>query len=241
MIEKVIKIKSRSPLRGTGGFFADDILSFLKNLELNIDLPNDIEVMNPFKDPAALDICSQFYKKYYSDNRQRKIIIGINPGRFGAGVTGVPFTDPIRLKTECEIDNSWSPKPELSSLFVYDFIKAYGGVKNFYSDFYISAVSPLGFTRHGKNLNYYDDKELQQNIREFAVDCIYKQLEFGLNRNVAFCLGEGKNFKYLSKLNSEEKFFNRIIPLSHPRFIMQYKLKKKDEYIETYLEKLNTA
>ncbi len=65
-----------------------------------------------------------------------------------------------------------------------------------------------------------------------------RQLKFGINRNVAFCLGDGKNYKYLSKLNEELKFFKKIIPFSHPRFIMQYKLKKKDEYIKFYREKL---
>ncbi|MDB5222569.1 MAG: hypothetical protein JWN83_1236 [Chitinophagaceae bacterium] len=220
--------------------FADHILSFFKNLELNIDLPHEIEVMNPFKDKLTMQICTQFYKKYYDDNNRRRMIIGINPGRFGAGVTGVPFTDPIRLKKECGIDNHFQQKQELSSLFVYDVIHAYGGVKKFYDDFYITAVSPLGFTKHGKNLNYYDDKDLQNNITEFVVNCMNKQIDFGIGREIAFCLGDGKNYKYLSKLNEEKKFFDKIIPLSHPRFIMQYKLKKKEEYIQTYLQKLNS-
>ncbi len=219
--------------------FADNILSFLKKLQLNIALPDEVEVMNPFKDNAAtIQICNQFYKKYYSDTIQRRMIIGINPGRHGGGITGIPFTDPIRLKKECGIDNSWQPKQELSSVFVYDVINAFGGPDKFYRNFYITAVSPLGFTKYGKNLNYYDDKILQNSIKDFVVNCMNKQLDFGINTDVAFCLGDGKNYKYLSKLNEEEKFFEKIIPLSHPRFIMQYKLKKKEEYIQSYLEKL---
>jgi len=218
---------------------ADKILFFLKSLQLNIGLPHEVEVMNPFKDnAAAMQICTQFYKKYYSDNNERRMIIGINPGRFGGGITGIPFTDPIRLKKECGIDNPWQPKQELSSVFVYNVINAFGGPDKFYSNFYITAVSPLGFTKHGKNLNYYDDKDLQNSIKDFVVDCMNLQLKFGIDRKVAFCLGDGKNFKYLSKLNEEQKFFDKIIPLPHPRFIMQYKLKKKEEYIQSYLEKL---
>ncbi len=218
--------------------FADKILFFIESLQLNIDLPEEIEVMNPFKDEVAMNVCTHFYKKYYSDNNIRRMIIGINPGRFGGGVTGIPFTDPIRVKKDCDIENPWSPKQELSSIFVYDVSNAFGGADLFYKQFYISAVSPLGFTRHGKNLNYYDDRTLQNSIREFVVGCMNKQLEFGIDRKVAFCLGDGKNYKYLSKLNEEEKFFEKIIPLPHPRFIMQYKLKKKEEYIQSYLEKL---
>ena len=219
--------------------FADKILSFLKSLQLNIDLTPDVEVMNPFKNETAMQTCTHFYKKYYSDNNERKMIIGINPGRHGGGITGIPFTDPIRLKKDCDIDNPWQQKQELSSLFVYDVITAYGGAQSFYKDFYITAVSPLGFTKHGKNLNYYDDKNLQNSIKDFAVDCMNKQLDFGINRDIAFCLGDGKNYKYLSRLNEEKKFFKKIIPLSHPRFIMQYKLKKKPEYIQLYLQHLN--
>ncbi len=219
--------------------FADKIISFLKSLELTIDLPDEIEVMNPFKDEVAMNVCTHFYKKYYSDNNNRRMIIGINPGRFGGGVTGIPFTDPIRLKKECVIENSWTAKQELSSVFVYDVINAFGGAELFYKQFFITAVSPLGFTRHGKNLNYYDDRDLQASIKDFVVDCMNLQLKFGIDRKVAFCLGDGKNYKYLSKLNEEQKFFGKIIPLPHPRFIMQYKLKKKEEYIQSYVGKLN--
>ncbi len=220
--------------------YADKILSFLKQLQLNIDLPQHAEVMNPFKDKAVMEICTQFYQKYYNDNNERKMIIGINPGRHGGGITGIPFTDPIRLKKECGIDNPWQPKQELSSVFVYDVINAFGGAEKFYQQFYITAVSPLGFTSHGRNLNYYDDRDLQNSIKDFVVDCMNKQLEFGIDREIAFCLGDGKNYKYLSKLNEEHKFLGKIIPLPHPRFIMQYKLKKKEEYIQSYLVKLRS-
>lgn len=195
--------------------------------------------MHPFNDAATMHACEQFYKKYYNDTNKRRMIIGINPGRFGGGVTGIPFTDPIRLQNDCGIENSWVKKQELSSLYVYDMIRAFGGPAVFYKKFYITAVSPLGFTRDGKNLNYYDDKALQGRIKAFVLDCFNKQFEFGIDRTVAFCLGDGKNFQYLSTLNTEQHFFESIVPLSHPRFIMQYKLKKKQEYIDYYVEKLN--
>ncbi len=197
--------------------------------------------MNPFLDSYTITICRAFYHKYYNDQNKRVMIIGINPGRFGGGVTGIPFTDPIRLQNECNIENVWPKKQELSSLFMYDMIKAFGNVITFYNTFYITAVSPLGFTRHNKNLNYYDDKHLQKEIKHFVVECMNKQLRFGIERDVAFCLGDGKNYKYLSGLNEEQKFFKTIIPLPHPRFIMQYKLKRKEEYIEYYLRHLKAA
>jgi hypothetical protein len=216
--------------------FAKHILSFIKNLSFPFALPDEIKVMNPFLNRDTLTVCEYFYEKYYNDHNNRWMIIGINPGRFGGGVTGIPFTDPIRLQNDCGIVNSWPKKQELSSLFIYETINAFGGPEAFYNKFYFTAVSPLGFTKNNKNLNYYDDKNLQNHIKDFAVDCMNKQFKFGINQDVAFCLGDGKNFKYLSKLNSENKFFEQIIPLPHPRFIMQYKLKRKDEYVKAYLQ-----
>jgi hypothetical protein len=218
---------------------ANKILDFFENLQFPVQLPAGVEVMHPFTDPETMRICREFYRKFYNDSKPRYCIIGINPGRFGGGVTGIPFTDPIRLKHECGIENSWPPRQELSSLFVYDVVNAYGGAANFYSNFYITAVSPLGFTKHGKNLNYYDDKQLVESIKPFAEDCFRKQLAWGLYSSTAFCLGEGENYKYLKKLNSTHKFFSEIVPLPHPRFIMQYKLKTKESYIEKYLNALS--
>lgn len=212
------------------------ILDFLFNLQFPFDLPQAVEVMHPFVDPETARIVRIFYDKYYSDSNSRYCIIGINPGRFGGGVTGIPFTDPIRLEKECGINNNWQRKQELSSVFVYDMITTFGGVEAFYNKFYFTAVSPLGFIRAGKNLNYYDDKVLIDKIIPFAVECFRLQISWGLETSVAFCLGEGTNYKFLSRLNMTYKLFDKIIPLSHPRFIMQYKLKTKDNYINKYLQ-----
>ena len=215
------------------------ILSFLKNLDLAVMLPTGVEIMNPFKEKAPFDLCKKFYEKYYPDNNQRHLILGINPGRFGGGITGIPFTDPVRLQNICGIENNFQKKQELSSVFIYEMINAFGGPETFYAKFYISAISPLGFIKNNKNLNYYDDRALENSIKDFVVECIKRQLEFGISHDVAFCLGEGKNFVYLTKLNSEMNFFKKIVALPHPRFIMQYKLKRKSEYIERYLCELN--
>ncbi len=118
---------------------------------------------------------------------------------------------------------------------------AYGGPEKFYSRFYISAVSPLGFTKDGKNLNYYDNKELQTGLKDFIVDCLRKQLVFGINTTVCFCLGEGENFKYLNRLNNELKIFDTVVSLPHPRFIMQYRRKHIQHFVDVYLEKFEKA
>lgn len=218
---------------------SNKILDFLFNLHFPLDLPAGVEVMHPFLNEETVRIVRIFYDKYYNDNNPRYCIIGINPGRFGGGITGIPFTDPIRLEKECGIENTWQRKQELSSVFIYDMINAFGRVEAFYNKFYFTAISPLGFTKAGKNLNYYDDKILVDKIMPFTVECFRLQIAWGLNTSVAFCLGEGTNFKFLSKLNLTYNLFDKIVPLSHPRFIMQYKLKTKDDYIKKYLQEFS--
>lgn len=214
---------------------ADKILQFLKQLKIAATLPRGVEILNPYRDKTAYSLCDQFYKKYYSDDNPRRLIVGINPGRHGAGLTGIPFTDPIKLEKYCNIPNALQKKPELSADFIYTMILAYGGLEKFYGSFHFSAVSPLGFVKDGKNLNYYDIRELEESLMPFIIQSFKKTLEMGIDTSVCYCLGEGDNFKFLSRLNEEQKFFDKIVPLAHPRFIMQYRRKKVDEYVDHYL------
>lgn len=224
--------------------FAERVIDFNRNLRLDIKLPDGIRVMNPFaENPAALETSSQFYRRFYNDNRKRILILGINPGRFGAGVTGVPFTDTKRLKDKCGLEIEGVSTNELSSVFIYEVIDAWGGAAGFYSDFYINSPSPLGYVfvnKRGRevNFNYYDSKILTDTLKPFMVDSIRKHIAAGTRTDIACCLGTGRNFKYLSELNREFSFFDRLVPLEHPRFIMQYKLKYKDDYKEKYLRTL---
>ena len=63
----------------------------------------------------------------------------------------------------------------------------------------------------------------------------------GVNTDTCFCFGNGKNEKFLRKLNDQEHFFKNIVALEHPRFIMQYKAKSKDVYIKKYVAAFNSV
>ncbi|MEO6136035.1 MAG: uracil-DNA glycosylase family protein [Ginsengibacter sp.] len=227
--------------------FADKMIAFNKKVEFQGKLPKGISIMNPFKDNEhALFISSTFYQKFYNDSERRHLILGINPGRFGAGVTGVPFTDTKRLLQECGIQFEGKVTHEPSATFVYEIINSFGGVEKFYKNFYIQSICPLGFTAtndKGKevNYNYYDSKQLTDAVYEFMIDNIRKQINLGIYTDVCFCFGTGKNEKFIRKVNDEYKFFKKIIALEHPRYIMQYKFKEREFYIEKYLSALNEA
>jgi len=226
--------------------FAEKVIHFNNNLELVESLPENIRVMNPFRESAEVrKISSAFYRKFYSDQQPRSLILGINPGRLGAGATGIPFTDTKRLKSHCGIESSFNLH-EPSSVFVYEIIDAYGNPKSFYQQFYISSVCPLGFVKideRGRetNYNYYDSAELTEAVLPFIIETLQTQIGFGIRQEKVFCMGTGKNYKFLKNLNDEHKFFQTVVPLEHPRYVMQYKSKHKQFYFEKYLNAFSKA
>jgi len=225
--------------------FAERVIAFNDQLSIKSNPPPGIRIMNPFSDSSeARELSATFYRKYYNDNNRRRIILGINPGRHGAGLTGIPFTDTKRLIQNCGINVMNLESHEVSSVFIYRMIDAFGGVEKFYNRYYINSVCPLGFVRINPggrevNFNYYDSVELTETVSEFILESLRKQIEIGIDTDHAFCLGAGKNFKYLDKLNKEYKLFGEIIPLDHPRYIIQYKSKDIELYVKKYLDILD--
>ena len=104
-------------------------------------------------------------------------------------------------------------------------------------------VCPLGIVRtntKGKdvNCNYYENKELQESLYTFIVNSLRSQINFGIDTSVCYCIGSGENYSFLTQINNKHDFFDTIIPLEHPRFIMQYNSKRKDVFMEKYLKAL---
>ena len=204
-------------------------------------MPRGVVVMNPYGDASVRQYMRAFLDKYFSDYHERTIVMGINPGRFGAGVTGITFTDPVAMADFLGIPNALPRRRELSSVFIYDMIHRFGGPEQFFAKFFLTAISPLGYTRDGLNLNYYDEPALVRAVTPFIVSTLEQQIALGCRREVAFVLGFGANRKFIEKLNHEHRFFERIVALEHPRWIMQYRRKKLEHYIDKYVETLRTA
>ena len=217
--------------------WAKELFEFYTSLKPQKYLPGSIQWLYPQKEKKVQAILVLFLNKYYSDCSKRILFLGINPGRYGAGITGINFTAPKQLREDCEIENPFSGS-ELSAEFIYAMINAYGGTKKFYSKFFIGSVCPLGFVQNGKNLNYYDNKELLKAIEPFIIDNISRLVSYNIDRSICICIGGEKNFKYLSQLNEQNHWFKKILCVPHPRFIMQYKRKQVQDYIKLYLDVL---
>ena len=219
--------------------FKDQVLGFLSGVNENLPLlPDGINLLETSLGSIAEPYIRHFYTKFYSDQKQRKLILGINPGRHGSGTTGIPFTDAFHLAHDCNISNNLQGK-ELSAQFIYEMMEAYGGVNKFYQQFFISSVCPLGFTKMGKNYNYYDDPEFSLKLTGYIVHQMNRLLRLPVDKETIYCLGEGKNHQFLVKLNEKHHWFKEIQALPHPRFIMQYKRKYKLTYVQKYLDILN--
>ena len=220
--------------------FADKVIAFNQQLSYTGRLPKGFQVINPFLDnPETIEVMHAFYQKYYNDYRRRRFLIGINPGRHGAGVTGIPFTDTKRLESACGITMQSAHTHEVSSLFVYDMIEAYGGTARFYRDFYINSPFPLAIIRQSAvsswlNANYYDDPALFEAVKGFMTDSLKKHINLGLDTSEVFILGK-KNGDFIGKLNAEERLFDKLTVLEHPRYVQQYRSKEKQQYIDKYL------
>lgn len=227
--------------------FAKQVLQFNETLvHASLHLPDGYSVVNPFtgsqKEQVA-KISTAFYEKYYNDVNPRRLILGSSPARRGTAVTGVPFEDAKHLQSETGIfiDNFYINKS--SSGFLYDVINEYGGCQKFYSDFYMNFVCPLGIVRTNAkgrevNCNYYENKKLQEALYPFIVNTLQMQVNFGVDTSVCYCIGSGENYRFLMSLNEKYHFFDSIIPLEHPRFIMQYNSKHKNDFLEKYLTAL---
>lgn len=225
--------------------FAEQAIAFnriLADMTQLPELPEGIQFMNPFSEARIFAVAADFYGKFYDDDCLRHLILGINPGRHGAGATGVPFTDSKRL-VQLGIAPRGLKTHEPSSVFVYQVIAAYGGAVCFYKDFYISSLCPLGLIRKNSrgrwvNCNYYDGAVIKKAVLPLIGSGMAQLLTLPVYTDRVFCLGQDKNFTMLKELNQQYGWFGEVIALPHPRYIAQYRQKYLQQYIEQYLSAL---
>jgi len=211
-------------------------LRYYENLRRDWSVPDGVEILDPFGEKEVRRLRSEFYRSYYSDSSSRQLWLGINPGRLGAGYTGIPFSDAVQLKKFCNLNAPGPDREELSAAFIFEVIEAAGGAKTFYNKVFFDSVSPLGYVKNGLNYNYYDDKVLFQHLQPRLIKHIKSLLQRPLHRKIVL-LGKGKNLKYFRQLYDGD---SRIIALPHPRWVMQYRRKDKAHWIERYLEVLHS-
>lgn len=217
--------------------WSHNLSSYYRSLEIP-EIPKEYGCMNPYAQEETMRIVDVFLDAFYNDAEPRTLLFGINPGRFGSGITGISFTDPIRLKDVLGIDHPFSMRPELSSQFIYEVIAAFGGAEAFFSKFFVSAMYPLGFLHQGKNINYYEMKDWRANMLPKVEAELAKHIDWNVDRKKVISIGRGENTKVLESINEKHGWFDEVIALPHPRWILQYRRKRKDEFLDAYLQAL---
>jgi len=218
--------------------FSIQILDFYFSLSPKPPLPKGVEAIYPFDNPETKRLMQIFFNNYYDDKNPRTYLVGINPGRLGSGVTGIGFADAYHLEYYCDIPNSFDKRVEISAAFMFEVMEAYGGVEKFYKDFLFTTVMPLGLLKNEKNYNYYDDLQTQSALEPYIEETLLKQMSFPQAKPNIICVGQGKNLKYLKAFNDKHHCFESIEVVPHPRWVMQYRRKEKQKYINVYLEVL---
>jgi len=210
------------------------VLPYYEQIRTDWSVPKGIEVLDPYGVDAVRQLRTEFYDTYYNDQQPRQIWLGINPGRIGAGRTGIPFSDAVQLENYCGLQAPGPKTEELSAAFIFEVIAAAGGPETFYQQVFIDSVSPMGYIQKGVNCNYYDEKELFDHLRP-RLEHHLTELEQRPSTGPLVLLGKGKNLKYFQKLYTGDR---EIVALPHPRWVMQYRRKEKQKWIDRYVSVL---
>lgn len=171
----------------------------------------------------------EFYKTYYSSHTERLVLCGINPGKLGAGKTGIPFLDFKSLSTILPHLNKHDS--ELSAQFIMSIISHFG-TKEFFDKVYLTNISWFGFVKNGNNVNYYDLNEALQleSISGFLdeMEIVQPRFVVPLSEKVE------KSLRQLMKIKSVKWRLAKRIP--HPYYYSNFPTRTeegKQRYIET--------
>ena len=130
---------------------AQKILEFYDSLKnVGINLPEKHRLINPFtgaNQQQIAQIIHRFYHRYYHDDKRRFMILGSSPARRGTALTGLPFEDVKHLQKDTGISIDAFGANKRSSSFLCEVMEEYGGRQNFYKQFYMSFVCPLGIEK----------------------------------------------------------------------------------------------
>jgi len=131
---------------------------------------SDIQVLRGFLDNWKA--IRTFNNQFYGNKHPKTVLCGINPGKLGAGKTGIPFVDFTSLSKMIEgVDRD---DTERSAQYFCEIVHEFGD-REFYKTFYVTNVSWVGFVRSEKNVNYYD---LPTTAKAFVYEMFKLEMDF---------------------------------------------------------------
>lgn len=211
------------------------LIDELLRLDDEINRSPYAEPLQPYIARVDTKYFERFVHEYYAVPGQRTLVLGINPGRKGSGLTGVPFTDGRSLAEDCGIENEFRDARELTSQFLYQVVRSAGEVHSFFSHLCLSGIFPACLVADGRNANYYDliEGEALRGLVAHSLQ-IHRDLPDIADRLVV--IGQGRHLDLISAANDRHGFFKEITALPHPRYIMQYNRARADDFIRRYVD-----
>ena len=169
-----------------------------------------------------------FFQIYYGKAIPKIMICGINPGRFGAGKTGIPFLDFASLSQL--IPGIERQDSESSATFFFQVVKSFGA-ESFFKKFYVTNFSSLGYLRDGANLNYHD-------LPQAALETVERNfLEEIATVEPTHVISLGREV-HRSVLKLLPPSIDCSLRLPHPAWVATYKSNELDHWVERYREVL---
>ena len=174
----------------------------------------------------------KFYDYFYKDKYPKIVLCGINPGRYGAGKTGIPFIDFETLKNIFRTifgESDIIPESERSAQFIKNVIERFeGGYINFFQKVYLTNYSFIGFIKENRNYNYF---ELQEELKSFIDEMFVYEMNI-VNPEIIIPL----SVTVEESLNKVESLKSCLKPrLPHPYYCS---FRKTNENLNIYLERL---
>ena len=166
----------------------------------------------------------EFDRKFYATDKPKTVLCGINPGRLGAGKTGIPFIDFKSLAML--IPNIERGDTERSAQFFFEIVSHFGA-QNFYRSFYVTNVSWLGYAKGTKNINF--DK-LPLSTKEAVISLFRDEMNY-IKPTTVISMADIVNEAIKSVLGPSVQ---TDIVLPHPNYCAfpKNKEKCKKQYIE---------
>ena len=193
----------------------------------------NVKILSDFLDNKGNII--EFHKIYVEPNSPKVVICGINPGRNGAGLTGIPFIDFASLsKMLPDIkENDWEP----SAKFFFSVIQKFE-IEAFYRNFHVTNISWFGFSRidKQKNVNYFE-KDISTEIAIYLIDKFVEEME---HINPDYIIPLSKPVLYeLESLKKQNKIRAKIgIRLNHPSWVTTYCSNDLSTWRQKYVDTL---
>lgn len=192
----------------------------------------EINILDGFYENIKL--VQRYYQTFYPTQEKRVVLCGINPGRNGAGKTGIPFID--FSGASHLLSGIGQNDREQSAQFILSIINAIES-NIFHKNVYMTNISWFGFIKEGRNLNY---NRLPSPLPTTFTESFIAEMDIVQPKIIVPLSIEVE--KTLKQMKKDKRLNYRLAPrLPHPYYcsIGKRPVKYKEVYLKRITELMN--